>query len=130
MISLAICGDNRGRLVAIEGMSDVPFPIARVYYVFHTQPGVDRGFHAHRALRQVLIAVNGSCTILVDDGEIRNNVRLNDPSMGLLLEGLVWREMSDFSPDCVLLVIADAHYDENDYIRDHGQFLDAVREQM
>ena len=126
LISLAVRGDDRGSLIAIEAGRDVPFEIARVYYVFGTRPGVDRGFHAHHALRQLLIAVSGSCTIRLDDGHRREEVRLDLPSVGLSISGLVWREMSDFSPDCVLLVLADAAYDESDYIRDHRQFLEAV----
>lgn len=119
-------GDHRGTLIAIETGRDVPFNIARVYYVFNTKNGVARGFHAHRALRQILIAVSGSCVISVEDGAHRNDVILDDPELGLSIEGLVWREMHDFSPDCVLLVLADCAYDEADYIRNYDDFLAAV----
>lgn len=124
---LAVRGDERGSLVAIESMRDVPFDIARVYYIFGTQAGVDRGFHAHRDLRQFAVAVSGSCTIILDDGRTRQAMRLDDPSIGLTIDGLLWREMTDFSPDCVLLVFADAIYDESDYIRDYQQFLELVQ---
>lgn len=128
LMSLPVKGDARGSLIAIEGRRDVPFDVARVYYVFGTKPGVDRGFHAHRNLSQLLIAVSGSCTIMVDDGKSQELVRLADPTIGLSITGLVWREMRNFSADCVLLVLADAPYDESDYIRDHDRFLDAVSE--
>lgn len=127
LIPLALRGDDRGRLVAIEGSSEVPFDIARVYYVFATTTGVTRGLHAHRALRQMAVAVAGSCTMLLDDGRARVDVRLDDPATGLTLPPMVWHEMSDFSPDCVLMVVADAAYDEADYIRDYGEFLTLAR---
>ena len=126
LVPLAVRGDERGSLVAIEGERDLPFAIARVYYVFGTLPGVDRGLHAHHQLRQLAIAVAGSCTMLLDDGQRRVSVRLDDPAVGLTLPPMVWHTMSDFSHDCVLMVLADAVYDEADYIRDYDAFLAAV----
>ena len=123
LISLAVRGDERGRLVAIEGLSDVPFAIARVYHVYATTPGTTRGLHAHRALNQLAVAVAGGCTMVLDDGVRRVEVLLDDPATGLTLPPLVWHEMNNFSPDCVLMVLADAAYDEADYIRDHAEFL-------
>ena len=122
LVPLAVRGDARGSLVAIEGMSDIPFAIARVYYVYATKPGVTRGLHAHRALHQLAVAVSGSCTMLLDDGARRMTVRLDDPAVGLTMGPMIWREMSDFSADCVLMVLADQVYDEADYIRDYGDF--------
>lgn len=114
-------GDERGSLVALED-HEVGFPIKRVYHIFHTASGVTRGRHAHRDLRQVAVAVTGRCTFLLDDGRTRETVTLDDPTTGLIISSMVWREMSDFSPDCVLLVLADRNYDEADYIRDYDQF--------
>ena len=122
LIPLSVRGDERGRLVAIEAASDVSFAIARVYYVYATTPGTTRGLHAHRALNQLAVAVAGSCTMLLDDGAQRVSVRLDDPAVGLTLPPMVWHEMSDFSADCVLMVLADAAYDEADYIRDYAEF--------
>lgn len=119
-------GDERGSLVAIEGERDVPFAIARAYYVFGTLPGVTRGFHAHKQLQQVAVCVIGSCTMLMDDGRRKESVRLDSPDRGLLIPPRVWHEMSDFSPDCVLLVLASDHYDEADYLRDYAGFLSHV----
>lgn len=127
LVPLAVRGDERGSLVAVEGSSSVPFAIQRVYYVYATEPGVTRGFHAHRALNQLAIAVAGSCTMLLDDGTSRVSVRLDCPETGLTLGPMIWREMSEFSPDCVLMVLADAPYDETDYIRDYDQFLALAR---
>ena len=124
---LAVLGDERGSLIAIEAGIDVPFDIARVYYLYDTGPGVERGFHAHRILRQSAVAVRGSCTMVLDDGSNRIEVTMDDPSIALFIPPMVWHEMRDFSEDCVLMVLADAHYDEADYIRDHAAFLEALK---
>ncbi len=126
MTRLILRGDERGSLVAIEGDRDVPFAIARVYYIFGTNLGVNRGQHAHHHLRQLAIAVAGSCVVLLDDGKQRISVRLDDPAVGLSMGPMIWREMSDFSHDCVLTVLADAVYDEADYIRDYNAFVTAA----
>jgi dTDP-4-dehydrorhamnose 3,5-epimerase-like enzyme len=127
LVPLTARGDERGSLVAIEHYHDIPFAIARVYYLFGTREGVTRGLHAHRVLRQFAVAVRGSCTMLLDDGTERGTVRLDDPTVGLMLPPMVWHEMSDFSDDCVLMVLADAPYDEADYIRDYDRFLELAR---
>ncbi|MDB4263145.1 FdtA/QdtA family cupin domain-containing protein [Porticoccaceae bacterium] len=115
-------GDDRGSLVALEGNKTIPFEIKRVYYLFGTANDVTRGLHAHLALKQVLLCVTGSCKVLLDDGVVRESVFLDSPTKGLLVNSLVWREMSQFSSDCVLLVIASEHYDETDYIRCYERF--------
>ncbi|MCU6345516.1 sugar 3,4-ketoisomerase [Enterobacter quasiroggenkampii] len=115
-------GDDRGSLVALEEENNIPFSIKRVYYIFDTKEGVRRGFHAHKKLKQVAIAVKGSCRFLLDDGTERIEVVLDNPAQGLLIESCIWREMYDFSSDCVLMVLADSHYDEKDYIRDYDAF--------
>ncbi|MGO4999070.1 sugar 3,4-ketoisomerase [Oceanisphaera sp. W20_SRM_FM3] len=116
-------GDERGSLVALEADNTVPFDIKRVYYIFNTQAGVARGFHAHHNLKQVAVCVTGKCRMVLDDGKTREDVWLDSPTKGLLIGDLVWREMHDFSEDCVLLVLASEHYDEADYIRDYEEFL-------
>lgn len=124
LVSLAVRGDHRGSLIALEGRSaDVPFDIARVYYVFATAPGIERGFHAHHALNQMAIAISGSCTIHFDDGNEKRSVRLDRPDIAVTIPPMVWHEMHDFSADCVLLVLTDAQYDEADYIRDYDLFV-------
>lgn len=121
MIDLKPLGDARGSLVAIEDFK-VGFPIKRVYYLFGTQPGVSRGFHAHQDLRQIVVAVTGACDFVLDDGQTRTTIRLADPTKGLFVEPMVWHEMHAFTPDCVLLVIASDNYDERDYIRSYDDF--------
>ena len=120
-------GDERGQLVALEERKDIPFNIRRVYYMYDTVPGVSRGHHAHRSLEQILICVHGNCKILLDDGTERVVVPMNEPNEGLYIAGNMWREMYDFSPDAVLLVLASELYDESDYIRDYAEFLQYVQ---
>lgn len=118
-------GDERGSLVALEigQEKELPFAIKRVYYIYHTAEGVSRGYHAHRDLKQVAICVAGSCRMVLDNGIAREETWMDCPTKGLLIESMVWREMHDFSPDCVLLVLASEHYDESDYIREYDVFL-------
>ncbi len=125
-IDFQTLGDERGSLVALEiGMEKaVPFEIKRVYYIYHTGLGVSRGYHAHKDLKQVAICVAGSCRMVLDDGSTREEVWLDSPTKGLLIESMVWREMYDFSNDCVLLVLASEHYDESDYIRNYEAFIE------
>jgi dTDP-4-dehydrorhamnose 3,5-epimerase-like enzyme len=123
MVDFKSCGDDRGSLIALEQINNVPFDIKRVYYMFDTKEGVTRGFHAHKALKQVAIAVKGSCDFILDNGTQRVTIHLDDPCKGLLIEDLVWREMNNFSSDCVLLVLPSEYYDEADYIRDYDEFL-------
>jgi len=122
-IDFEIKGDERGSLIAIEDKKDIPFDIKRVYYIYNTKKNTSRGFHAHKKLRQVAICLKGSCKFVLDDGNEKNSIILNDPSIGLVINEMVWREMYDFSKDCVLMVLASDYYDESDYIRDHEEFL-------
>lgn len=122
MVQLQKHGDERGALVALEESKNVPFAIKRVYYLFETKKDVHRGFHAHKKLKQLVIAVRGSCRFLLDDGTEKISLLLDNPAQGLLLESMIWREMYDFSEDCVLMVLADSFYDEADYIRDYSVF--------
>jgi len=122
LINFKPLGDERGSLIAIEAEKSVPFPVRRVYYIFGTQAGVERGFHAHKALNQVAVAVTGSCEMVLDDGQSETTVLLNSSEKGVLIGPGMWRVMRNFSADCVLLVLADLHYDEADYIRDYDAF--------
>ncbi|NMH59642.1 WxcM-like domain-containing protein [Alteromonas sp. MYP5] len=128
LVQLKSCGDDRGSLIALEENANVPFNIKRVYYMFNTGKGVRRGYHAHKALKQVAIAVRGSCKFLLDDGKEKIEITLNHPAQGLLIESFIWREMFDFTEDCVLMVLADQIYDESDYIRSYDDFLKMVEE--
>jgi dTDP-4-dehydrorhamnose 3,5-epimerase-like enzyme len=127
-VNLKPLGDDRGSLVALESNKSVPFDIKRVYYIFETQQGVARGFHAHQNLKQLAVCVTGSCRFVLDDGKTRESIVLDSSTTGLIIEDLTWREMHDFTPDCVLMVLANQYYDESDYIRDYQKFLNVVNQ--
>ena len=120
-------GDERGQLVALEEFKDIPFRIKRVYYMYDTAQGVVRGNHAHKSLQQILVCIHGSCKICLDNGKEKKVVPLEKPYEGLYVSNTMWREMFDFSPDAVLMVLASELYDESDYIRDYEEFLNYVK---
>jgi dTDP-4-dehydrorhamnose 3,5-epimerase-like enzyme len=123
LIQFPLVRDMRGGLTFIESFSHVPFPIRRLYYLFDVPQGATRGGHAHRTLQQCLIAVTGSFDVVVDDGLGITRFTLNDPTMGLMLPPMVWRELEHFLPNTVCLALASDLYDEHDYIRTRDEFL-------
>lgn len=127
LIDLPSFGDERGGLVAIESNQSIPFDVKRLYYIFNTSQK-PRGFHAHIDLKQVAICLKGSCRFILDNGSTKEEVVLDNPTQGLVIEGLIWREMHDFSEDCVLLVLASEHFTEQDYIRNFDEFLRVVNQ--
>lgn len=126
LLEFQIMGDQRGALVSIEENQNIPFEIKRVYYIFGTKNNVVRGQHAHKELRQVLVCLNGSCKILVDNGSQKQLFTMYKPNQGLYIGKNVWREMYDFSKDSVLMVLASEYYDENEYIRNYSEFLKQI----
>lgn len=121
-------GDERGMLVALEEYKDIPFEVKRVYYMYDTKSDVHRGFHAHRHLEQILVCICGSCKVLLDNGKEKKVISLEKPYEGLYISNDMWREMYDFSPDAVLLVLASDYYNEQDYIRDYDEFMRFVNQ--
>lgn len=119
--------DERGKLIALEGWRDLPFEIKRVYYIFDTRPDMPRGGHAHMNLEQMLVCMDGSCEILLDDGKSRESVILNRPDIGLYIGRSMWREMKNFSYGCKLMILASDFYDENEYIRNYNEFLKSLK---
>jgi len=117
--------DPRGTLTFIEGENHVPFPIARVYYLYDVPGGAERGGHAHKALEQFLIAMSGSFDVTLDDGRARKRVHLNRSYYGLRIVPMIWRELDNFSSGSVCMVLASQPYDESDYYRDYDDFLRA-----
>lgn len=122
-------GDERGQLVSLEEFIDIPFAIKRVYYMYDTLPGVIRGNHAHKSLKQILICISGSCKIKLDNGRETKVVSLEKPYEGLFVDNDMWREMYDFSEDAVLMVLASELYNESDYIRDYNEFLNYINKE-
>lgn len=122
-IDFSVKGDERGQLVALESARNVPFEIKRVYYLTALASDSPRGFHAHKALRQLAICLSGSCKMLFDNGTQREVTTMSSFSQGILIEPGIWHEMHDFSSDCIFMVLASDYYDEADYIRDYADFL-------
>lgn len=122
MINLPCFSGELGALNAIEAEKDVPFPVRRIYYITGVPSDVRRGFHSHRNLEQVLLCVNGSVKIELKTPYESEIVELNDPSKGLYIGHMVWREMFDFTEAAVLLVLASEHYTEDDYIRNYEDY--------
>lgn len=123
LIDFKLLGDDRGHLTVLEANKNIPFDIKRVYYLTDTLAGVPRGFHAHKELEQVAVCVSGKCRMILDDGQRKEEIWLDSVSKAIRIEKMIWHEMHDFSPDCVLLVLASEHYDEADYIRNYQDFL-------
>lgn len=96
LVNMEIHGDSRGKLVSLENLKNIPFEIKRVYYMFDTLPNESRGFHAHKELEQIIIAMDGACRFVLDDGTKREEVLLNRPDVGLYIGKNMWREMHDF----------------------------------
>jgi len=129
LIEFADLGDERGNLVVIEGEGmDLPFDIKRVFYIYGSDSTVIRGQHANRETEFLLVNVSGSSKVRVDNGDESAVIELNRPRMGLYLSSMLWKDMYDFSEDSVLLVLASRHYDEKEYIRDYGIYLQVLKE--
>lgn len=121
-------GDDRGHLVIVEGMVDIPFEIKRIFYIYGSEMDVVRGNHANRKSEFVLINVSGQSKVKVDDGFETEIVELNEPHMGIYIPQMVWKEMYDFSKDSVLLVLSNLHYDPEEYIRNYELYLEEVKQ--
>ena len=120
--------DKRGTLVSLESNKNVPFEIKRIYYLTKLDPRYPRGFHAHKNLRQLIVCVSGSCNFVLDNGIQRETFQLSSPTQGLIIESNIWREMNNFTENCVIMVLASEYYDESDYIRNYDDFKKAVNE--
>jgi dTDP-4-dehydrorhamnose 3,5-epimerase-like enzyme len=130
LINFKSLDDDRGGLTSLETPKDIPFDIKRTYFIYGTKKGVSRGFHAHKELQQVAVCITGNCRFILDDGNSKEEVILSEPSQGLFIDKMQWREMHDFSEDCVLLVLASHNYDEDDYIRDYSVFNQIVSKSL
>lgn len=119
-------GDERGKLVVIEGGVAIPFDIKRVFYIYESDSTVVRGEHANRESEFVLINVAGTSKVRITDGREEFVVELNKPMMGVYIPKMIWKDMYDFSSDSVLLVLASTHYDGKEYIRDYNEYLEIM----
>lgn len=122
LINIKSIDDPRGKLIVLESNKNVPFDMKRIYYILDVDSFEKRGFHAHKNLSQLAFCIKGECKIILDNGVDRKTYHLNSSKKGLFIGNMMWREMYDFSSDCVLAVAASELYDEEDYIRDYEQF--------
>lgn len=114
---------NAGELSFFEACHDIDFEIKRVYYISKVPEGVRRGFHAHKTLKQLLFCPYGRIQLVLEKNGIREEIELSDPSIGVVVESMVWREMLWIQKDSVLCVAASEYYDTEDYIRDYNAFM-------
>lgn len=127
LLNFADLGDERGKLVVIEGGQAIPFQIQRVFYIYESDASVVRGQHANRESEFILINVAGQSKVRVTDGSEEYVVELNRPMTGVYIPRMIWKDMYDFSEDSILLVLASTHYDEKEYIRDYEEYLKEVK---
>ena len=128
ILNFKYLGDERGKLVVIEGNESIPFDIKRVFYIYGSDATVVRGQHANRESEFVLINVAGTSKVRITDGSEEFIVELNKPMMGVYIPKMIWKDMYDFSADSVLLVLANTHYDGKEYIRDYNEYLKEVKQ--
>jgi len=121
-------GDERGKLVVIEGNESIPFDIKRVFYIYGSDSEVVRGQHANRESEFVLINVAGTSKVRITDGKEEFVVELDRPMMGVYIPRMIWKDMYDFSEDSVLLVLASTHYDGSEYIRKYEDYINEVKD--
>ena len=122
-------GDERGKLVVIEGEKDIPFEIARAFYIYGSDSTVVRGKHANRNSEFVLVNVAGKSKVMITDGSRKEVVVLDKPMEAVYIPKMIWKEMYDFSSDSVLLVLANTHYDGTEYIRDFAEYIEIMKSQ-
>ncbi len=122
VIELNKIHNRSGNITVIEGKTDIPFDIKRVYYLYDVPGGAERGGHAHKDLQQIIVAASGCFDVVLDDGKNRKVIELNRPYFGLHVVPGIWREIINFSSGAICLVLASHKYDKEDYIRDHNSF--------
>ena len=128
IIELSKIMDPRGNLTVAEQLKNIPFEVRRVYWTYDIPAGEHRGGHAHKQCRELVVAVSGSFTVTLTDGQTRITHLLNRPFQALLIETGVWRTLEDFSSGAVCLVLAEDYFEEEDYIRNYDDFLGYVKE--
>lgn len=126
LVDLPKIEDGRGTLTFIENSRHIPFDVARVYYLYDVPGGAQRGGHAHKEMRQLIVAISGSFDVILRYGQEEQRVHLNRSYHGLYICPMIWRELDNFSTGSVCLVLASTHYDESDYLRNYQDYLKAL----
>jgi uncharacterized RmlC-like cupin family protein len=127
LVHLPVVADPQGNLAFAEAEEHVPFPVARVYYVYDIPVSAKRGGHAHSELEQVVFCLTGAMEMVLEDGRDRRSFRLEDPREGLYLPPMVWEDIGGFAEGTVYMVLASARFDESEYIRDYDAYLATVQ---
>ena len=130
IINFKEVGDDRGKLVIVEGNESIPFDIKRVFYIYNSDFDVIRGQHANRKSEFVLVNVSGTSKVRMSDGKEEMIVKLDKPHMGVYIPKMIWKDMYEFSSDSVLLVLASTHYDANEYIRNYDEYVKQMNKVM
>jgi dTDP-4-dehydrorhamnose 3,5-epimerase-like enzyme len=130
IVDLQSFGDKNGCLVSLEAGKNVPFEIKRVYYIFGTKSDFVRGKHAHKDLKQFIICLSGNCDFFLDDGYNKETIHLDSPIKAIYLDGIIWREFTNFSKDCVIIVLVNKFYNEKEYIRTYEDFLKSAKQDI
>ena len=123
ILPLSKIHNRAGNITIVEGQTNIPFDVRRIYYLYDIPGGEDRGGHAHKALYQLIVAASGSFNVLLDDGQNKKIVTLNRPDYGLMVVPGIWRELFEFSSGAICLVLASHKYDKDDYMRNYDQFV-------
>jgi dTDP-4-dehydrorhamnose 3,5-epimerase-like enzyme len=126
-IKLHTFSDSRGKVSVAEGEKDIPFKIERTFHIYGVPQGEERGGHAHRETEQVYVCLNGSVTVILNDGTNKEEITLRDPEQVLYVGPLVWSVLKDFQPGTVLFVWTSKHYDATDYIREYDEFIKTAK---
>jgi mannose-6-phosphate isomerase-like protein (cupin superfamily) len=127
LIHLESLGDRSGHITVVENNSNIPFQINRIFYIYDVPGGESRGAHAHKECHQFLIAASGAFEVLIDDGKTKRQVLLNRPNYGLYIPPGIWASELNFSSGAICLVLTSHEFDEQDYIRDYGKYLEYVK---
>ena len=127
IIQLPTINNRQGNISPINAGIDIDFDIKRVYYLYDVPGGAERGGHAHKQLRQLIVSVMGAFDVIVDDGTKRKTIHLDRANYGLYIPTMIWRELDNFSSGAICLVLASLYYDEADYYRNYDEFLQALK---
>lgn len=123
VIDFEVHPDERGKLTAVSEMKEIPFEIKRIYYTWDMPKEAIRGGHAHKVLDEVMICLHGSCDFVLDDGKEKITITLDRPNKGLYVSAHLWRHFTNFSPDCVVILIASDYFHPEDHVKDYNEFL-------
>jgi dTDP-4-dehydrorhamnose 3,5-epimerase-like enzyme len=125
-IDISTRKDSRGDLSFVENLVHIPFEIKRVFYLHGIPKGTERGGHAHKDLTELIVCLNGTFDLYLDDGINKKQFHLDSPTKGIIVTSMIWREMKNFSEGSVCMVLASNFYDESDYFRDYDKFIKAL----